>query len=75
MRVDQTLLTADILNLAVTARNAIGTHETRRLGSSSVRFVRPLLIPTLSQLCEERNEERNVTEFGRSGARAAVLVA
>ena len=37
MGVDQTLLTAAILNLAINARNAMlngGTHETRRLGNA-----------------------------------------
>jgi PBP superfamily domain len=37
VRVDQSLLTAAILNLAINARNAVpidGTHETRRLGIS-----------------------------------------
>jgi len=37
VRVDQTLLTAAILNLAINARNAMpngGTHETRRLGNT-----------------------------------------
>jgi hypothetical protein len=40
VRVDQTLLTAAILNLALDARNAMpngGTHETRRLGNKGER--------------------------------------
>jgi hypothetical protein len=42
VRVDQTLLTAAILNLALNARNAIpngGTHETRRLGNKRERHI------------------------------------
>jgi hypothetical protein len=38
-------------------------------------FSRRLVTLTLSLLCEERNEERNEPEFGRSGSRTAVLVA
>src|SRR5216684_927361 len=40
VRVDQTLLTAAILNLAINARNAMpngGTHETRRIGNTRGR--------------------------------------